>query len=325
MKVLPTDFSSVYAPPETPRFWRLSVAADLMQKLGLVEMIEPPPFDTSALSGLHSERYLTHFDQGIEPLASTLGIPWSTAVRDATYAMLSGQLAAVERAQSSGVCLNLACGFHHAVAERGSAYCALNGLALVAHARPDLRVFVIDCDEHGGNGTESFIAQLPNLYQASIFGTRFGCLGGPRSWTFHIRGRNAAAQYDAALDEVDDLIREHRPDLILYQSGADCHENDPKSLARISADQMFRRDLRVFGMARELTVPIVFVVAGGYQQPEQVAQLNANSVRAALQVFGEAATEPTPLTGAAAGAHTDPLVEDILAKGLLVPLGPATT
>jgi len=68
------------------------------------------------------------------------------------------------------------------VPSRGSGFCPINGLALVALRMPRLRTFVVDCDERGDNGTEEFAARLPNLYTASIFGTRFGCLGGERSW-----------------------------------------------------------------------------------------------------------------------------------------------
>ncbi len=283
-----TYFAPSYAPVETERFARLGVAAEHMRRLDLVKLVAPPALDTGLLSGLHSPTYLRDFASGTEPLASSLGIRWSIPVRDACYAMLAGQLAAVDHALRHRVCLNLACGFHHAVAERGSAYCALNGLALIAHVRPELRVFVIDCDEHGGNGTESFTQTLPNLYQASIFGTRFGCLGGERSWAYHVQGAQAFQQYMSALDEVRARVAALKPDLILYQAGVDCHQDDPKSRARISAAQMYERDLHVFNTAMELGIPLVFVVAGGYQAPEILAELNASTVRAALAVYANA-------------------------------------
>jgi acetoin utilization deacetylase AcuC-like enzyme len=182
--------------------------------------------------------------------------------------------------------MNVARGFHHAVYERGSGYCAINGLAIVPHCMPGLRVFVIDCDEHGGNGTEEFAARLPNLYCASIFGTRFGCYGGVRSWAFKVEAAPEGFQrYLSALGEVRCLLQTVRPDLVIYQAGVDCHQDDPKSRSGLTTSNLFDRDVTVFNMVRGLNLPILFVVAGGYQQAEKVARLNCNTVRAARYVY----------------------------------------
>src|SRR5699024_2189154 len=134
------------------------------------------------------------------------------------------------------------------------------------------------CDEHGADGTEAFAAILPNLYNVSIFGTRFGCRGGRRSWAFHIRRDDGYGAYAAALERAGALAAELQPDILLYQAGADCHCRDPKSLLQLSTQSLFRRDLQVFRMAHRLQLPTVFVVAGGYQRADRVARLNANTV-----------------------------------------------
>ena len=279
-------YDPAYASRDTPRLERLGVCAAMVERLRLGELQPPPRFDPAMLDGLHTPEYLHAFLQGAEPLASSQGIPWTPGIRDATLAMLGGQLAGARHALERGIAMNLARGFHHAVPGRGSGYCPLNGLALVAHAMPEAKVFVIDCDEHGGNGTEEFAALLPNLYATSVFGTRFGCRGGTRSWAYpaNVRSRGFA-HYLLALAEIRALLEAHRPDLILYQAGADCHHKDPKSLLRLSTSQMYNRDLVVFRMARELRIPVLFLVAGGYQAAEKVARLNINTVRAAHHVY----------------------------------------
>lgn len=284
---LRTYFSSVYAPASVPSLARLAVAASELQQLGLVELREPQAVDAAALAGLHDDAYLSAFLDGREPLASSQGIAWSPSLRDATLAMLGGQLEAARHALRHGVAMNLARGFHHAVPARGSGFCPINGLALVALRMPHLRVFVVDCDEHGGNGTEEFAARLPNLYTASIFGTRFGCLGGERSWAFEVRvPRDGIGAYKAALRHVQDLLREHRPDLVLYQAGADCHVGDPKSRVGLTTRRFVERDLFVLRAARRLDIPVVIVAAGGYQKAAAIATLNAATVRCALHVSG---------------------------------------
>ncbi len=283
---IPAFFHPEYAPADVPLLARLGVTASRLERLRLIDLHAPQRIALQHLSGLHDDAYLRAFLDGIEPMASRQGIPWSPAVRDATLAMLGGQLAAAETACSQGIAMNIARGFHHAVPASGSGYCPLNGLALLAHVAPTRRVMVVDCDEHGGNGTEEFAARLPNLYNVSIFGTRFGCRGGIRSWAMQVRVREQGFQsYLEALRETETLVDAHRPDLLVYQAGADCHENDPKSQVGLTTRQLFARDLAVFRMARTRAIPIVFVVAGGYQNAERVARLNANTVRAARWIW----------------------------------------
>lgn len=290
MKRLRTYFHADYSPQEVPSLARLAVAARYLHERGLADLVAPPALDRSLLRGLHAESYLEAFECGTEPLASSQGIPWSPRLRDATYAMLAGQLAAVDHALDHGIAMNLARGFHHAVFERGAGFCPLNGLAFVAQCRPDLRVFVVDCDEHGGNGTEEYAARLPNLYNASMFGTRFGCIGNARSWPFEVRlARDGRRAHLVALERIEALVRATAPDLLLYQAGADSHEHDPKSCSGFSARALVERDLRVFAMARRLAIPIVVIVAGGYQAAEAIARINAATARCALRAFARAA------------------------------------
>jgi acetoin utilization deacetylase AcuC-like enzyme len=288
VKRIRTFFSTVYAPKGTPSLMRLGMAALELERLDLIEVRAPRPFDPSWLSGLHTADYIQSFLSGREPLASSQGIPWTPAIRDATFAMLSGQMEAAEYALENAIAMNLARGFHHAVRERGAGFCPINGLAFVAHRMPDKRIFVVDCDEHGGNGTEEYAAEMDNLYSASIFGTRFGCRGGVRSWAFQVHAaREGFSRYLDVLAEIDELVVRHAPDLILFQAGADCHEDDPKSQVGLSSDQMYQRDLKVFSMARRHRIPIAFVVAGGYQDPSSIVRLNVNTVRAATEAFSK--------------------------------------
>ena len=279
-------FDELYAPADVPLLARLGTTASKLVRLGLVELRTPTPLPLPLLRGLHEERYLDAFLSGEEPMASRQGIRWSPAIRDATLAMLGGQLDAADEAMRCGIAMNIARGFHHAVYASGSGFCPLNGLALLAHAWPERKVMVIDCDEHGGNGTEDFAARLPNLYNVSIFGTRFGCRGGTRSWAFMARAReDGFGRYLDALRETEKIVDAHRPDLLVFQAGADCHEHDPKSLTGLTTAQLFERDVAVFRIARERGIPIMFVVAGGYQTADRVARLNANTVRAARWVW----------------------------------------
>lgn len=282
MSGLRVYFGSSYCPPSQPSLQRLGLAAQLLVRRNLGHLVAPRQLDKVALRGLHCDRYLDAFFTGQEPLASSQGVPWSAALRDATLCMLGGQLAGARHALGTGIAMNLARGFHHAVYERGSGFCALNGIALVAHAMPDKRVVVLDCDEHGGNGTEEYAARLENLHALSIFGTRFGCYGGLRSHAFHVNVRkNGFSHYLDALQQSVDIAAGLRPDLLIYQAGVDCHSADPKSQAGLSTREIFYRDLFVFKAACSMRTPILFLVGGGYQRARRIAQLNFNTIVAA--------------------------------------------
>lgn len=288
---VPVWYSDAYAVADAPVLARLAVSADAFDATDALQWHAPPVLDRSLLAGLHDPEYLDAFHVGREPLASSQGVRWSPAVRDATYAMLSGQLAAARHALHFGASMNLARGFHHAVRQRGAGFCAINGLALIAHAHPELRVFVVDCDEHGGNGTEEFAAELPNLYCASIFGTRFGCRGGLRSWAWEIaHAPDRFDRYLDALQDVDALLEDLRPDLVLYQAGADCHELDPKSRLKLSTGQLAERDARVLQMAAARSIPVCVCVGGGYQRPNRVAALNLNTLFALRRMLDSVIT-----------------------------------
>lgn len=288
---IPAFFSQHYAPVQEPLLARLDTTRALLQRLGLITVLPAQPVALDTLEGLHARSYLHGFLDGEEPMASRQRIRWSADVRDAALYMLGGQLQATRHVLShGGTAMNIARGFHHAHPASGSAFCPLNGLALIAHAMPTLRVMVIDCDEHGADGTEAFTDILPNLFNVSIFGTRFGCRGSERSWAFHVSRQDGFSVYLQALQEAARLAAEIQPDVLVYQAGADCHRRDPKSLLQLSTRELFQRDLFVFRLARKLALPTVFVVAGGYQSALRVARLNANTVRAARFAWQEAVT-----------------------------------
>ena len=174
--VVPTCFSPLYS-AETPTasMRKLGPVAWHAVEQGLAEVEVPEPIDPDKLRRLHAPEYVDAFLEGKQPLASAQGWSWTPQIRDGVLAMHGGQLLGTRLALEHGIAANIAQGFHHAGYARGGGYCTFNGLTLVAQEFPNLRVFVLDCDEHGGNGTEEFTQRLPNLYNFSINGTALGC------------------------------------------------------------------------------------------------------------------------------------------------------
>lgn len=281
---LPLVYHPSYAPPEIPHFARLAEVAAMAQREGIGRFHSPQPLPAERLRGLHEDAYIDAVLAGRLPLAASAYLPWSRPLVDACLHMLGGQLLGAQLALEHGVSVNLACGFHHAHPGAGGGFCVFNGLALVAHAHPALQVAVLDCDEHGGDGTEAFTQRLPNLRALSVHGSRFGLRGSSRSRALRVPGGGSAEVNRNYLDVVDQALDEllaDPPALVLYQAGMDPHEDDPRATLRVSGATLAARDRRVFDCLRKAGIPVLAVLAGAYQAPATVAELYRGTLRAA--------------------------------------------
>jgi acetoin utilization deacetylase AcuC-like enzyme len=290
--VIPTCFSPLYsADTPTASMRKLGPVAWHAVAEGLADIEVPEPVDPDLLRRLHSSDYVDAFLEGREPLASSQGWTWTPQIRDGVLAIHGGQLLGAKLAFEHGIAANIAQGFHHAGHDSGSGYCTFNGLALVAQEFPDKRVMVLDCDQHGGNGTEEFTKRLPNLHNFSINGTPFGMRGGQRSICRTLgRVTENFGLYRQALDDAFDMVDCWRPDLLLYQAGADPHINDPLGSLGMTTEQMMERDRIVFERCRDRSLSVLFVLAGGYQEPigSRLLPLHLNTFRAAHMVLASA-------------------------------------
>lgn len=248
----------------------------------------PDPIDPEILRALHAPRYVDAFLTG-EPkkLATFAGFkPWNENLRDAVLSIQGGQLLATELAFKHGISANIAQGFHHAHYEYGGSYCTFNGLALIAQHYPNKRIFVLDCDQHGGDGTADFTRRLDNLYNFSIYGLAFGYPISERAESRHVHIKNGGfAQYLMALHEAFQKAEEWQADIIIYQAGMDCHQADPYGSAWFSTEFIQKREEVVFSMAKKAGIPLMFVLAGGYQNLDDLVKLHVSTFQIAHQVY----------------------------------------
>jgi acetoin utilization deacetylase AcuC-like enzyme len=144
-------------------------------------------------------------------------------------------------------------GFHHAGFDFGGGFCTFNGLMVTAirmkMAHKAERVLIVDMDQHFGNGTQDIIDRME------------------LDWVRHITNGQGYRTAEQALQcaDLDAVIRSFKPDLILYQAGADIHVKDPLG-GLLTTEQMAERDRLVFRSAMYHNVPLVWNLAGGYQR-----------------------------------------------------------
>jgi acetoin utilization deacetylase AcuC-like enzyme len=172
-------------------------------------------------------------------------------------------------------------GFHHAKFRSVAGFCTFNGLMVTACAlRAEgavRRVAILDCDMHYGDGTDQIIDAL-----------------GARGWVRHFtagqqeRGSADAARFLAELPAIVDGLTDC--DVVLYQAGADPHVDDPLG-GWLTTEELRRRDAIVFDRLRARSVPVVWNLAGGYQQEAdgsipRVLEIHDNTARECVRAFG---------------------------------------
>jgi len=78
-----------------------------------------------------------------------------------------------------------------------------------------------------------------------------------------------------------------RADLVVYLAGADPHEHDRLGRLALSFDGLARRDSIVLEQCREIGIPVVVTVAGGYgTQIEDTVAIHVATARIASRYAG---------------------------------------
>ena len=276
-----------FARTHTNSMEKLTAVADVLRTHQMVDLIDPGLIDTEILKKLHNPEYVEAFLSGESAFATIQGFkPWNEQLRDAILSVQAGQLLGAEIALKEGIAANIAQGFHHASYESGAAYCTFNGLALVAKQNPEKRIFILDCDQHGGDGTAMFTNRMTNLINFSIFGVRFGCKAGERSLTRYIHPKQGNFDlYREAIFEAFQYASHWEADLIIYQAGMDCHQLDKYGSKWFTTELLYERDRLVFEMAKKMKIPLLFVLAGGYQELDNLVPLHVNTFKAANEIY----------------------------------------
>ena len=276
-----------FAQTHTNSMEKLTAVADVLRTHQMAELVDPGLIDIEILRKLHHPHYVDAFLSGQSAFATIQGFkPWNEQLRDAILSVQAGQLRGAEIALKEGIAANIAQGFHHASYESGAAYCTFNGLALVAKQYPEKRIFILDCDQHGGDGTAIFTNRMTNLINFGIFGIRFGCKAGERSLTRYIHPKQGNFDlYREAIFEAFQYASRWEADLMIYQAGMDCHQHDKYGSRWLTTELLFERDRIVFDMAKKMKIPLLFVLAGGYQALDDLVPLHVNTFKAANEIY----------------------------------------
>jgi len=284
---------------------KFALVKDRIVARGLPALVqEPAPATDEQLLRVHTREYLDAIRTG-QPraLAESQKFPWSPGLAASVRLTNGAVIAAVSAALDEGVACALASGYHHAHADHGEGFCTFNGLVVAleeawANERIE-RALIIDLDLHYGNGTASLLATRGHFHALSIYGswyeknqasadvttTRAEDTENARSVAVP-NGADGAAYLALIREALGEAIERVRPDLLLYQAGADPYREDPYSTLDLGLEDLAARDAFVFETARAAKLPIAWVLAGGYTKDlAKVVEVHANTFAEAARAF----------------------------------------
>ena len=283
---------------------KFGLVADGLRDAKDIRLAEPSPLSEADLLRVHTREYIDAIKTG-EPrdLAESQKFPWSPELFPSVLLTGGGCLAAARQALRDGVSAALVSGFHHACADHGEGFCTFNSLVVsleAMRAAGEIRTAaVLDMDLHFGNGTAQLAASRPWLFAVSIYGNDYGENTAYRDVTtrHHHDGENYRsfalpagcdrAAMIRAMDEALPLIEARRPDVLIYQAGADPYFEDPYSPLALDHADLRARDARVFEFAKARGIPIAWVLAGGYTEDvRKVVRVHLGTFDAWREVFG---------------------------------------
>jgi acetoin utilization deacetylase AcuC-like enzyme len=261
----------------------------VLEQSGLL-VLEPPRIEWDMVEQVHEPEYLRQLRFGTlsSKAVRLLGFPWSEMMVERALRASGGTLEAARDALRGGLGINLAGGTHHAYANHGEGFCVLNDVAIAIRTLGLERVAVLDLDVHQGNGTAAIFAQDPSVFTISVHGERNYPFRKERSG-LDIGlpdGVDDAAYLVLLKQQVLPVLRDFKPQLVFYLAGVDVLAQDQFGRFALSLEGVQARDRQVFGFCHALEIPVVSLMAGGYNKnPETTVTAHANTVLAALEVF----------------------------------------
>jgi len=230
---------------------------------------------------------LSRSDQALVELKAT------KAVIEAHLMNTGGTILAARLALETGLGINCGGGGHHAFRGRGSGFCLLNDIAVAVRRLQRRnrikRALIIDLDAHQGDGTASIFAKDRSVFTFSIHQRDlYPAVKQRGSLDRELPAGTGDAAYIKLLKaDLPAVFKKARPDLVIYNAGADVYEHDLLGGFRLTMAGVLRRDELVFAECFKRKAPVALVLSGGYAVKfSDTVRLHANTIKAALKMFG---------------------------------------
>ncbi|GBC88637.1 Histone deacetylase-like amidohydrolase [bacterium HR13] len=168
---------------------------------------------------------------------------------------------------------------HHAEYSKAMGFCLFNNVAVGAWYllnKGFKRVFIIDFDAHHGNGTQKSFYEEDRVFYFSTHEYPFypgtgsdkeRGAGKGLGYTYNVP-LNAGAgdeEYESIYGSLlPKLMKEYEPQFVLISAGYDIHKDDPLTYLNVSTQGVRNIVKSILITCRELKVPSLFALEGGY-------------------------------------------------------------
>lgn len=255
-------------------------------------LVEPEPASRTDLLLVHDEGYVEDLMRARSTeRTATSELPISKAIVQASLLATGGTIRACEEALQEASAINLSGGFHHAFPDHAEGFCYINDMAVgirsLQKKKKGIKVAVIDCDLHQGNGTAFIFRDDASVYTFSIHQRDLYPPKQDSSWDIHLRKGVGDEEYlDHLAKAVPAIVEKFKPDFVLYQAGADPYEQDQLGDLKLTIEGLKRRDDLVFGQCKSHGIPVAALLGGGYAvDTNDTVTIHVNTCLAAVECF----------------------------------------
>ncbi|AFY65362.1 histone deacetylase [Geitlerinema sp. PCC 7407] len=224
------------------------------------------------LAHVHGPDYIQAYCEGtLDAKAQRrIGLPWSSALVRRTCTAVGGTLLTARMALEHGLACNTAGGTHHAFPNHGSGFCIFNDLAIAARVLQAegvvQKVLIVDLDVHQGDGTALIFQDDPSVFTFSMH-CEVNFPGTKQRSDLDVplpEGLEDDAYLQTLAQYLPDLLSQVKPDLVLYDAGADPHVGDRLGKLALTDSGLYRRDMQVLSTCLGSGYPVASVIGGGY-------------------------------------------------------------
>ena len=147
---------------------------------------------------------------------------------------------------------------------------------------------IIDLAVHQGNGTAEIFQNNDQVFTFSMHGANnFPYRKEQSNLDIALADNTTDHEYLHILrKEYQQIIEQHTPDFIFYQSGVDVLESDKLGKLSLSIDACKERDYIVLSTAKKLGIPLQISMGGGYSEDiKLIVEAHCNTYRVAADLF----------------------------------------
>ncbi|MEE9240041.1 MAG: histone deacetylase [bacterium] len=236
-----------------------------------IRLVHTPEYIEDLCSYVHTERTLPS------------ELPLTPEIVRWCFLSAGGTTLAAREALEGGSALNLSGGFHHAFQDCAEGFCYINDLAVAVRVLKSegkiSRAAVIDCDLHQGNGTAHIFRNDESVFTFSIHQENIYPPKRKSDLDIGLSDLTGDEDYLSLLREhVPVILDRHRPEIVIYQAGADPYKDDQLGTLKLTKEGLRNRDNFILEECRRRSVPVAGTLGGGYaENPEDTLDIHVQT------------------------------------------------